>query len=205
MKFILGTKQEMVQLFDEKGNVHAGTIVSAGPVVVTQVKTAEKDGYEALQLGYGVQKESRLSKAEKGHLKDLPLSRVLRETRLAAPADAALARGTSIDLSSFAEGDPIEVTGISKAKGFQGTVKRHGFHGGPRTHGQKHSEREPGSIGAGGYQRVFKGRRMSGRMGGDQVTVKNLRVLKVDAATNTMIISGAVPGRRGTLLAIKGK
>ncbi len=195
----------MVQLFDEKGNVHAGTVVSAGPITVTQVKGKEKDGYDAVQVGYGTQKESRVSKARKGHLNGLPLARVLREVRLESAADAETTRGKTIDLSSFAEGDTIEVTGISKSKGFQGGVKRHGFHGGPRTHGQKHSEREPGSLGAGGYQRVFKGRRMAGRMGGDRVTVKNLRVLKVDAASHTLIISGAVPGRRGTLLAIKGK
>jgi large subunit ribosomal protein L3 len=205
MKFLLGKKQNMVQLFDEKGNVHAGTIIAAGPVVVTQVKSKEHDGYSAVQFGYGATKETRVNKAQKGHLKDLPLLSHLREVRLTTDADEKTIRGGTIDVSAFTEGDEVEVTGTSKAKGFQGGVKRHGFHGGPRTHGQKHSEREPGSLGAGGYQRVFKGRRMAGRMGGDRVTVKNLRVLKVDAATNTLIISGAVPGRRGTLLSITGK
>ena len=114
-----------------------------------------------------------------------------------------LKKGDIVDASSFAEGDKVEVSGISKGKGFQGVVKRHGFHGGPRTHGQKHSEREPGSIGAGGVQRVFKGKRMAGRMGGDRITVKNLKILKIDKDNNEMLVSGAIPGRRGTLLEIK--
>ena len=205
MKFILGTKKNMVQVFDDKGNVHAGTLVSAGPVVVTQVKTAENDGYSAVQVGYGKRRAKNISKPVLGHLGDIGPVAHVRELRLEKDADEKTVRGTSLDLSSFVEGDSVEVTGTSKSRGFQGVVKRHGFHGGPRTHGQKHSEREPGSLGAGGYQRVFKGRRMAGRMGGDRVTVKNLRVLKVDAASNTLILSGAVPGRRGTLLLIKGK
>lgn len=192
-------------MFDEAGRALAGTLVSAGPVVVTQVKTKENDGYSAVQVGYGATKEKNMNKPAKGHAKDLGNVSMTRELRLASDADPKVTRGTTFDVSAFAEGDKIEVTGISKAKGFQGGVKRHGFHGGPRSHGQKHSEREPGSLGAGGYQRVFKGRRMAGRMGADKVTVKGLKVLKIDLPSNTMLISGAVPGRRGTLLAIKGK
>ncbi len=201
MKFILGTKEEMTQIFDEKGVVHAGTIVNAGPVVVTQVKTADKDGYESVQVGFGLRKETRTNKAMKGHLKDLELFRTLKEFR---GADSALSRGDKIDVSIFKAGDVIEVSATSKGKGFQGVVKRHGFSGGPRSHGQKHSEREPGSIGgaarAGG--RVAKGMRMGGRMGSDRVTVKNLKVLHVDAEKGLLIVSGAVPGRRGTLVEI---
>ncbi len=205
MKFILGHKKGMTQIFNEAGHAIAGTIVTAAPVTVTQVKTKENDGYSALQVGAGVRREKNIAKAQRGHMKDLGSFAALREMRLDADAQAAITRGTKIDLSAFAEGDMVRVSGVSKAKGFQGTVKRHGFHGGPRSHGQKHSEREPGSIGAGGYQRVFKGRRMAGRMGADMVTVKNLKVLKVDAENNMLIVSGAIPGRRGTLLVIEGK
>lgn len=205
MKFILGHKQGMTQVFDETGRAQAATVLVAHPVVVTQVKSVEKDGYSAIQVGGGTRKEKRIAKAQKGHLKDLGNLAHLRELRLAKPADAALVRGSTIDLSAFAEGDVVRVSGLSKAKGFQGVVKRHGFAGGPRSHGQKHSEREPGSIGAGGYQRVFKGRRMAGRTGGDLVTVKNLKVLKVNPAEHMLVVSGAIPGRRGTLLVIEGK
>jgi len=205
MKFILGHKQGMTQIFDDAGRAHAATIVSASPVVVTQVKSKATDGYSAIQVGAGTRKAKRIGKAQQGHFKDLGSFAHLKEMRLTQDADESMARGTSIDLSAFAEGDIVRISGISKAKGFQGVVKRHGFAGGPRSHGQKHSEREPGSIGAGGYQRVFKGRRMAGRTGADLVTVKNLKVLKVDAANNMIVISGAIPGRRGTLLVIEGK
>lgn len=204
MKFILGRKQHMVQIFDDKGQALAATVISAGPVVVTHVKKQETDGYSALQVGYGTRKAKNVSKPVMGHLKDLGPVAHLRELRLTKDSDPETVRGMKFDASAFAEGDVVEVSAISKAKGFQGGVKRHGFHGGPRTHGQKHSEREPGSLGAGGYQRVFKGRRMAGRMGADRVTVKNLRILKVDAPSNTILISGAIPGRRGTLIEVRG-
>jgi large subunit ribosomal protein L3 len=202
MKFMLGVKGRMTQIFDDKGTVSAATIVIAEPMTVTQVKTTEKDGYQAIQVGAGTRRESRLSKPLKGHLKDLANSRYIREFRTEDTSE----RGATIDLSSFAVGDVVVVSSISKGKGFQGVVKRHGFHGGPRSHGQKNKERAPGSIGGGGRAggRVVKGMRMAGRMGGDRVTVKNLKVLKIDAAANTMLISGAIPGRPGTLIEIRG-
>jgi large subunit ribosomal protein L3 len=202
MKFMLGVKGRMTQIFDEKGAVSAVTIITATPMTVTQVKTQEKDGYQAIQIGSGTRKESRLSKPVKGHLKDIAPARFIREFRTTDAAE----RGATIDVSTFAEGDVVAVSAISKGKGFQGVVKRHGFKGGPRSHGQKNKERAPGSIGGGGRAggRVVKGMRMAGRMGGDRITVKNLKVLKIDAATNTLMISGAVPGRPGTLVEIRG-
>ena len=202
MKFMLGTKGSMTQIFDEKGVVHAATIIEAGPLTVTQVKTKEKDGYVAAQVGFGIKKEKNVNAAQKGHLKDLSMVRYMREYK----PEGDIARGASIDISVFTPGDVVEVAAISKGKGFQGVVKRHGFSGGPRSHGQKNKERAPGSIGGGARAgaRVAKGMRMGGRMGGDRITVKNLRVLQVDQATNTLVISGAVPGRRGALVEIRG-
>jgi large subunit ribosomal protein L3 len=201
-KFMLGTKGKMTQIFDEKGVVHAATIVNATPMTVTQVKTTEKDGYSAIQLGSGVRAAKNLGKAVVGHLKDLPAARYIREHR----TDAEAHRGETIDISIFTPGDTVEVSAISKGKGFQGVVKRHGFSGGPRSHGQKNKERAPGSIGGGGRAggRVVKGMRMAGRMGNDRVTVRNLRVLQVDTANNMILISGALPGRPGTLVEIRG-
>jgi len=200
MKFIIGTKQNMTQFFDQEGRVFPATIVNAGPVTVVQVKTKETDGYSALQFGYGTKKEAKISKPELGHMKGLGNFRTLKEFR----TDEALNAGDVLDVSSFEIGDTISVSGVSKGKGFQGVVKRHGFHGGRRSHGQKHSEREPGSIGAGGIQRVFKGTRMAGRMGSDLITVQNLTVLAVDKENNQILIKGALPGRRGTVITIKG-
>lgn len=205
-KFILGTKQYMTQIFDDAGKVHPATLLVVGPVVVTQVKTKEKDGYDALQVGYGRIAASRLTKAKKGHLKDLGEFRHLREWRFEGEAPA-LERGAVIDASVFAEGDRVAISGLSKGKGFQGVVHRHRFAGGPRSHGQKHSEREPGSLSGGGRAggRVVKGMRMAGRMGGGRVTVKNLTVMKVDPERGLMLVRGAVPGRRGTLVEVAGR
>ncbi len=191
-KFILGTKEKMLQIFDEKGNSIPATLVNAGPIIAIQVKNKEKDGYEAVKFGFGVRKsKNKKIKAHK-HVKELRIS------------DSGISAGDNVDVSVFEEGDKVSVSGISKGKGFQGVVKRHGFHGGPRTHGQKHSEREPGSIGIGGIQRVLKGTRMAGRMGSDRTTVKNLKIVKIDKAENQLLISGALPGRKGTLLEIRG-
>ncbi len=201
MKFILGTKEEMTQIFQEDGRVVPVTAIAAGPVVVTQVKNADTDGYSAVQVGFGTQKESRLGKSVLGHTKDLGAFKTLREFRLEDTAD--MEKGKTIDVSIFEPGEEIEVSGISKGKGFQGVVKRHGFKGGPRSHGQKHSERKPGSIGSTGPQRVLKGLRMAGRMGSDRVTVKNLSVVAVDAEKGLLFVKGAVPGRRGTLLEVR--
>ncbi len=201
MKFILGRKLNMTQIFDKDGVVQPTTLVEASPIVVTQVKTNESDGYNAVQVASGAKKVERLNKALKGHMKDLGAFASLREFRVNEVNHKV---GDKIDLAQFKEGDSIEVSAISKGKGFQGVVKRHGFGGGPRTHGQKHSEREPGSIGGGLRNKVPKKMRMAGRMGSDRVTIKNLKVLHVDQNTNILYISGAIPGKRGTLVEIIG-
>ncbi len=202
MKFILGKKREMVQFYKEDGTVYPATVIEAGPIVVTQIKTKEKDGYNAVQVGFGEKKSSHTNKPQLGHFKNLGPFQNLVEFE-AQPDSVNI--GDSINASVFEAGDTVVVSGISKGKGFQGVVKRHGFHGGPRSHGQKHSEREPGSIGGGLRNRVPKGMRMAGRMGQDRVTTKNLTVLAVDAESNTMLIKGALPGRRGTLLEVVSK
>lgn len=192
----------MTQVFDAAGRAHAATVITAAPLTVTQVKTNESDGYVAVQVGMGAKKEKRTNKAEKGHFKEIAVPKVVREIR----DMAGLERGASIDLSVFTPGDTVSVSAISKGKGFQGVVKRHGFAGDLRTHGRKHTLRAPGSIGGGGRAggRVVKGMRMAGRMGGDRITVTNLKVLQVSPETNTILISGAVPGRPGTVVEIRG-
>jgi large subunit ribosomal protein L3 len=201
MKYILATKQEMTQFYTTDGKSVAATILSASPITVTAIKTMEKDGYVAAQVGAGKQLPKRINKAQLGALKDLGTFRTLREFR---PKNGVIdvAVGDTVAVDVFSAGDDIVVTGTSKGKGFQGGVKRHGFHGGPRTHGQAHSEREVGSIGAGGMQRVMKGLRMPGRMGSDRVSVKGLKVLAVDATNNLLLVSGAIPGRRGSVVEV---
>lgn len=191
----------MTQIFDEAGVVHAGTVLKVSPMTVAQVKTTDgKDGYNAVQVGVGTVKEKHLNKAQTGK----PF-KTLKEFRVENTGEYA--QGAEIALTTFAVGDVVEVAGTSKGKGFAGVVKRHGFHGGRRTHGQKHSEREAGSIGGGGRAggRVAKGMRMAGRMGGDRITVTNLKVIHIDADRGEMIISGAVPGRRGSLVEVVSK
>ena len=212
MKYILGIKGRMTQVFDEKGAVSAATIVKAGPVTVTQVKNPDTDGYQAVQIGFGMRKEKNVAKAQIGHVKSISAAedrqgstfRFFREYRGDTAGEEV---GKRMDVSVFTAGDVVDVSAISKGKGFQGVVKRHGFHGGPRSHGQKNKERAPGSIGGGGRAggRVAKGLRMAGRMGGGRITVKNLRILQVDPSANTLLISGAVPGRPGTLVEIRGQ
>lgn len=207
MKFILGEKVAMTQYFDTKGLAHGATVVKAGPVTVTQVKTLEKDGYTAVQVAFGERREKNIAKPQKGHFKDLGNFRYTREFRIDPAEVANYSVGQVIDATAFSADDTLRVSGVSKGKGFQGGVKRHGFAGGPRSHGQKHSEREPGSIGGSGGRaggRVAKGLRMAGRMGSDLITVRNLKVLAVDKATNTFVIKGAVPGKPGTLLEMIG-
>ena len=192
MKFILGKKLNMTQIFDKEGVVHAVTLVKVDPVAVTQIKTAEKDGYSAVQVSMPTtigKKDPKRNKSVKKEFK---------------PRDVEQKVGDSVDISQFKVGDKIEVSAISKGKGFQGVVKRHGFGGGPRTHGQKHSEREAGSIGGGLRNKVPKMMRMAGRMGSDRITIKNLKVLNIDQASNTLYIAGAIPGRRGTIVEIRG-
>lgn len=183
MKFIIGRKQNMTQIFTDNGTVVPVTVIAASPVTVTQLRTKDRDGYEAVQVAQGKTKKEFI-----------------------APGSEVKV-GDEINVGTFAEGDVVTVSGISKGKGFQGVVKRHGFAGGRRTHGQKHSEREPGSIGGGGRAggRVVVGMRMAGRMGSDRTSVKNLQVVKVDPETNTLYIRGAVPGRRGTLVEVVAK
>jgi len=201
MKFLLARKERMTQIFTEDGRMLAGTVLSATPMAVTQVKAKDgKDGYNAVQVGFGARKVKNLSKAVAGHLKGKSFS-VLKEFR----TDDAHELGAEITVDTFAVGDDVVVSGTSKGKGFAGVVKRYGFKGGPRSHGQKHSERERGSSGGGPGRaggRVAPGMRMAGRMGQDRVTVKSLKVLAVDLAQNQIIISGAVPGSRGSLVEI---
>ena len=211
MKFILAKKVNMTQIFGEDGAVQPVTVLSVGEMVVSQIKTKEKDGYNAVQIGSGSRLEKNTSKPVRGHLKNVNLpndekrnSAVLKEFRMTEAS--ALNKGDHISIDTFAVGDKVDVSAVSKGKGFQGVVKRHGFHGGPRSHGQKHSEREPGSIGGGGRKggKVIKGMRMAGRMGSDRITVQNLKVVGIDKDNNEMMISGAIPGRRGTLVEIRG-
>jgi large subunit ribosomal protein L3 len=207
MKFILGQKIEMTQLFDEVGNVVPATVVKAGPCVVTTVKTKESDGYSAVQLGFGTSK--KLSKAEKGHLNGLGDFRFLSEfrdkTQNSINKTQELKNGNIITVETFKVGDLVKVVGTSKGKGFQGVVRRHHFHGHPATHGHKDQERMPGAIGAGGLQHVVKGKRMAGHMGDEQITVKNLEIAKIDVENNLLYIRGAVPGARTGLLEIIGE
>jgi large subunit ribosomal protein L3 len=201
MKFILGTKENMAEYFEEGGAVVPVTVVSAGPVTVTRIFEKDKDGYDSVQVGFGTQKKERVSKSSAGAMKGA-FYKNLKEFRL-KPTDKTEAKeGDVIDVSAFAVGDKISVSSISKGKGFQGVVKRHGFHGGPRTHGQKHSEREPGSIGGGLRTHVPKGMRMAGRMGSDKITQKNLQVVFIDKENNLMLIKGAIAGRKGTLVEV---
>ncbi|MBY0473269.1 50S ribosomal protein L3 [Patescibacteria group bacterium] len=207
MKFILGTKQHMVTVFDEGGIAHAATIIVAQPAVITQLKTKEKEGYNAVQIGSGEVKEGRANKAQVGHAKGKSLKNFKEIRQRDGKLPEGVEVGGTIDVTVFTAGEKVQVSAISKAKGFQGVIKRHGFHGGPRSHGQKHSERAPGSIGGSGGRaggRVAKGMRMAGRMGGDRVTVRNLAILQVHPETNEIVIAGAVPGRRGTLVEIRG-
>ncbi|VAW29945.1 LSU ribosomal protein L3p (L3e) [hydrothermal vent metagenome] len=195
----------MTQIFTEEGRALAGTVLKAGPVTVTQVKIPETDGYASVQVGFDNQKPERLSKPMRGHLKDKSF-KVLKEFRVENPSDYSV--GMEITLDEFSEGDKVRVSGTMKGRGFAGVVKRHGFHGGPRSHGQKHSEREPGSIGGSGGRaggRVAKGMRMAGRMGNTRVTVEGLKVLAVDTKAGEIIISGAVPGARESLVEIIAK
>jgi large subunit ribosomal protein L3 len=197
MKFLLGKKIGMTQRFREDGTVVPVTLIAAAPNIVTMVRTPERDGYAAIQIGAGADKNQ--NKPAAGHLKDLPKVKVMREVRGAA----GLERGAELTVAQFAAGEKVDITGVSKGKGFQGVVKRHHFAGGPRTHGHKDNARMPGSIGAGGVQHVIKGTRMGGHMGDDRVTVKNLEVIEADLSGNVLAVKGAVPGARGTLLMIK--
>jgi large subunit ribosomal protein L3 len=196
---ILGRKVAMTQIFSEDGTAVPVTVVQAGPCVITQVKTMEIDGYDALQLGYGSAK--RYNRPLEGHLKGLDAA-VLREFRTADVSTHSV--GDEVDLRLFKVDDLVDVAGVSKGRGFAGVMKRHNFKGGPKTHGQSDRARAPGSIGATTTPgRVLKGKRMPGRMGGERVTVKNLRVARLDEERNLLFIQGAVPGAQNGILEIR--
>lgn len=202
MAAILAKKLGMTQLFLEDGRVERVTVLEAGPCPVTGVRTAERDGYEAVQLAFGATKEKHLSKPELGHLKkaDAAPHRHLAEFR---GEGEGLSIGDTVTVAAFSEGDSVKVSGTSKGKGFQGTIKRHGFSRGPKTHGS-HNVRAPGSIGASAYPaRVFKGLRGPGQMGNRRATQRGLKVVRVDQDRNLLLLRGAVPGARGGLVEVR--
>ena len=204
MKSIIGKKVGMTSIFDTTGKQTAVTIIEAGPCVVTQKKTVETDGYNALQIAFGDKKEKHATKAEINHFAkaQTPAKKFVKEFRNYS-IEKNLGETVTIDI--FSEGDSVEVVGTTKGKGFQGVVKRHGFSGvGEASHGQHDRQRAPGSIGGSSYpSRVFKGMRMAGRTGGDRVKITNLEVLKVDAENNLIVVKGAIPGFNGSMVIIE--
>jgi large subunit ribosomal protein L3 len=204
MKGIIGKKVGMTSIFGADGKQTAVTIIEAGPCVVTQVKTQETDGYNALQIGFGDKKEKHTTQAELNHFAkaNTPAKKFVKEFR-----DSSLGKniGDTVTVDIFAEGDKVEVVGTTKGKGFQGVVKRHGFHGvGEQSHGQHDRQRAPGSIGnSSDASRVFKGMRMAGRMGNDRVKTKGLKVVKIFPEKNYILVSGSVPGHNGSIVLIQ--
>jgi len=197
---MLGRKLGMTQVFDDKGTVHAVTVVEAGPMVVTQVKTAAKDGYVAVQVGYGEAK--RANKPMRGHLKKLGDFRLLREFKVRGDGEYTV--GDKVGIELFDEGDYVDVVGVSRGRGFAGGVRRWSFRGGPKTHGQSDRHRAPGSIGAGTTPgRVYKGQKMATHMGAEQVTVRNLRIVAKDEAKGLLLIEGPVPGATNATVTVK--
>jgi len=206
MAFILGKKIGMTRIFEDNGKVIPVTLVEAGPIVVTQLKNKDKDGYQAVQVGHGEKK--KISKPKAGHLKGLKNLRNLKEFRIdnlkfkVGDTEKELERGDQLDVSVFNVGDTVKVSGIAKGKGFQGAVKRHGFHGMPASHGHHHVLRHVGSIGQRFPQHTLKGMRMAGRMGGKRITTRGLKIVSIDKEHNILALKGAIPGRRGTRLEI---
>lgn len=214
MKFILGKKLGMSQVFEEDGKVVPVTVVEVESNVVVQVRTKEKDGYEAVQVGTGNRKVKNINKSQRGHFKDLGSFRYLKEVRDKESRHIAVGEATEalvlkvgdkFDVSAFAVGDKIKVTGVSKGKGFAGAMKRHGFHGMPHSHGHHHVARHAGSIGQRFPQHTLKGMRMAGRMGTDQVTTRGLKIVRIDVENGLLAVKGAVPGNRGQLLVIQSQ
>lgn len=200
---LLGTKEGMTTIFDENGRAIPSTVLACGPCVVTQIRTSERDGYNAVQLGYGEGTKSKRTKPYLGQFAALKIEprRWLREFRLSQPAGLKL--GDELVVNQFDKGDRVDVTGTAKGKGFAGTVKRHSFRGGPKSHGQSDRLRAPGSIGGQGPQRVFKGMRMAGHMGTNRVTVHKVEVVKIYPEDNLLVLKGAVPGPKGSLVIVK--
>jgi len=201
---IIGKKIGMTQLFQESGEAMAVTAIQAGPSVVTQIKSRDRDGYDAVQVGFieNKVKQSQLSSSEKGHLRGLENVRYLREFR--TDDISSVKSGDKVDVGFLKQGDLINVTGFSKGRGFAGVVKRHHFAGGPKTHGQTDRHRAPGSIGATTFPgRVLKGKHMAGHMGNRRVTARNLKVIQADPESNLLLVKGAVPGANGGLLIIE--
>jgi large subunit ribosomal protein L3 len=206
MKGILGKKVGMTQVFSERGEVIPVTVIEAGPCFVAQIKTVERDGYTAVQLGFEEAKPKRLTQPQLRHLQksNLPPLRHLRELRVSVDELTDLEEGQEVTVDIFEKGEMVDVTGTSKGRGFAGVVKRHGFSGGPKTHGQSDRHRAPGSIGACTTPgRVFKGMRMAGRMGGERVTAQSLEVVLVDPERNLLAVKGSVPGAKNGLLLIR--
>jgi large subunit ribosomal protein L3 len=203
MTGIIGKKVGMMRFFDESGESVAGTLIEAGPCTVVQIKTEEKDGYNAVQLGYSEQKEKRVNKPRMGHFKSHGVRpfRILKEFR---DFEADVKEGDEVRVDIISEGSVVKITGYSKGRGFAGVVKRHGFHGGPKSHGQSDRLRAPGSIGQSAYpKRVFKGIKMAGRMGNKRNTIRNLRVLKVMPDRNLLLVEGGIPGARNSIVEIR--
>ena len=195
MKFITGKKVGMTQIYNKDGNVTPVTVIEAGPCFVTQIKTKDKDGYEAIQIGFEILKEKKVKKPQNG-----------KEYRFLTEFCGTIEEykvGDRIDVSKFTEGDKVRISGISKGRGFQGVVKRHGFKGAPASHGHPHDQRKPGSIGCSFPERVIKGMRMAGHMGVAKNTIKNLKVVVIDLENNLLAISGAVPGPNNGLIEIQ--
>lgn len=197
MAFILGKKIGMTQIFQEDGTIVPLTLIEAKPIMVTQIRSLEKNGYQAVQIGYG--KAKKMNKPKAGHLKDLPPFKKLKEFR---NLGGDLKRGDNLDISNFNIGDIVKVSGFSKGRGFQGAVKRHGFAGMPASHGHHHVLRHVGSIGQRFPQHTLKGMRMAGRMGNTRKTTRGLKVVLVDINNNILGLKGAVPGRKGAILEI---
>lgn len=206
MKGIIGKKLGMTQVFDPKGNVIPVTVIEAGPCYITQIRTADKDGYTAVQLGYGTAEPKRLTKGQLGHLqkKSLPALRILREFRLRDGDAQDLAEGSEIKVDVFEQGQKVDVIGTTKGRGWAGAIKRHGFHRQRRTHGQSDRERAPGSVGMCALPgRTIKGKKMAGHMGDERVTIQNLEVVRVDAENNLLAVRGSIPGARGGIVIIR--
>jgi large subunit ribosomal protein L3 len=205
MKGIIGKKVGMTQIFDEQGNVIPVTVIQAGPCYVTQVRTADRDGYVGIQLGFDQTKPQRLTKGQLGHLQrnSLPALRYLREFRV-RDGELDVAEGQEIKADVFAKGERVDVIGTSKGRGFAGGIKRHHFHRQPKTHGASDRTRAPGSVGQNTFPgRTFKGKRMAGHMGSERVTTENLEVVVVDAEKNLLAVRGSVPGQNGGIVLIK--